>query len=391
MEEMTDERSVPSQTVSADYGDSYFTDGHLGPPYTYQEPHWQRFFGGIAQELVALLAPVTFYDAGCAKGFLVRAMADLGVEARGGDLSADAIAGAPPGLAERLEVKDLTEPLDRRYDLITCIEVLEHMAPPAAHAAIRHLCAATDVLLMSSTPSDFAEATHVNVRQPADWAVDFATQGFYRRTDLDASFVSPWAVIYQRSASTPAQLVGAYEGLLAPLHLEVVAKRAALLDAQRALDQAREPVNRAVAGAIQERDRALAERDLALAERDRLAARIESSGVADLDAERMNRLAMADELIGARAELALIRIQTENAVVEAGREAVRLREVLGSTRAELESVISHAVGLERMVADIRASATWRVGRTLMLPVRVVRLPLRLARRVARRVKRILTR
>ncbi len=400
---MTDQRSLASDpTVSTDYDDEYYGDdggGHLGGvPYTYEEPHWQSFFGSIADQLVALFDPSTSYDAGCAKGFLVRSMVERGVDARGGDISAHAIEGAPAGLAERLEVKDLTEPFADRYDLVSCIEVLEHMSAGDARAAIKNLCAATDLILMSSTPEDFAEPTHINVRPPADWAQDFAAQSFYRRTDIDASFVAPWAVVYQRSRPTAVQVVGAYEALLAPLSREVVAKRRALLEAQRDLTEARSPVNQAIRKARDERDEAAAERDLVaadreliVADRDRLVAHIETLGEADLQAERMNRLAMADEIIGLRAELAQVKVLAENQVVDAGREAVRLRDVLAATTGELESARTERAGAEAGLAELRASTTWRIGRTIMLPVRIVRLPIRVARAVARRAKRRLRR
>lgn len=343
-----------------------------------------RTTGRVAEQLVALLGPRTFYDAGCGTGLLVRAMADLGVDARGGDFSADAIEGAPVGLAERLEVRDLTQAFGERYDLITCISVLEQMPAPAAREAVVNLCAATDVIVMSSAPAEFADPASLNVRPPSHWAQDFAGRGFFRRTDIDASFVAPWAVVYQRGAPTAVQVVGSYESLLAPLSLEVVAKRQALLDARQDLSAAMAPVNAAV-------EEARAERDLVVAERDSLLARVDQLGLVDLDLERMNRLAMADELIGTRAELALVKVQAESAVVEAGREVVRLREVLVATKTDLESATSHAVLLEREVRDVRASLTWRIGWKFMMPVRIVRRPVGLARRVARKVGRILTR
>ncbi len=397
---MTDQRTLASDaTVSSDYDGQYYGEygaGHLGAvPYTYDEPQWKAFFGGIADQMVALFEPSTFYDAGCAKGFLVRAMAELDVDARGGDISAHAIEGAPPGLAERLEVKDLTEPFDDRFDLISCIEVLEHMSAADARTAIRNLCDATDLILMSSTPDDFAEPTHVNVRPPAEWAQDFAARGFFRRTDIDASFVAPWAVVYQRAKFSAVQVVGAYEVLLAPLSREVVAKRRALLESQRDLSEARSPVNAAVSAARDELNRVRAELtgqlDLVVADRDRLAVHVENLGLADLQTERMNRLAMADELVGLRAELAQVRVHAENAVVEAGREAVRLREVLAATQSEFESARAGLAAADSTLSEFRTSAAWRIGRTVTLPMRIIRLPVRLARGVARRARRYLRR
>ena len=39
-------------TTSSDYSAVYF-HSYNGPPYTYEEPHWQRFFGAIAASVIA--------------------------------------------------------------------------------------------------------------------------------------------------------------------------------------------------------------------------------------------------------------------------------------------------------------------------------------------------
>ena len=152
------------------------------------------------------------------EGLLVRALANAGVDARGGDISEFAISGAPPELAARLEVRDLTQPLSQRYDLITCIEVLEHMSADQARTAVANLCKASDLIVLSTTPDDFAEATHINIRQAAGWAQHFAGNGFFRWTDIDASFVSPWAIAFGRADPTSVEVVVRYEasGSFAP-------------------------------------------------------------------------------------------------------------------------------------------------------------------------------
>ena len=57
------------------YGQDYYCS-HLGPPYDRSEPHWLRFFGMIADEIVSRLHPRRVLDVGCAKGFLVEALRD---------------------------------------------------------------------------------------------------------------------------------------------------------------------------------------------------------------------------------------------------------------------------------------------------------------------------
>jgi len=288
----------------------------------------------------------------------VRALRERGVEATGGDISEFAVAAAPEELREHLEVRDLAQPLERRYDLITCVEVLEHMSPVDAQAAVAHLCAATDTVVLSSTPEDFREPTHINVRPAAAWAQDFATHGFFRRSDVDASFLSPWAVVFTRQQPTVVETVTRYESLLAPLLREVMDKRQALLEVQRELDRAREGATddeRAalladVARLTDERDQAVAAQARLITARDRLQdelSELRGSGSTD---DQLIRLALVDELMGVKAELAQARLQADNAVMDALEETDRLAEQLD---------------------DVRKSVTWRVGRTALLPVRAV--------------------
>ncbi len=72
------------------------------------------------------------------------------------------------------------DPLPERYDLIVCHEMLEHLPPGDAGAAVARLCGATDDVLFSSTPDGYGEDTHLNV-QPVDyWASLFAQHGSAR-------------------------------------------------------------------------------------------------------------------------------------------------------------------------------------------------------------------
>lgn len=378
----------PTTTGSADYAALYYHD-YSGPPYTYEEPHWKTFFGGIADQIVELFAPKSTYDAGCAKGFLVRALLERGVDAYGGDISEEAIEGAPAGLRERLEVIDLSQPLqsDRRYDLVTCIEVLEHMAPDHARRAVANLCAMSDVVLLSTTPDDFREPTHVNIRQAGDWAQAFATHGFYRRTDIDGTFLSPWAVVFAKQQTTMPALVHRYETILESTGREVYEKRQALLDLRRQLDEAsapamleRDELQQQYNEAVHQRNTVAAERDELRAERDDIARELDRLNGAEATQARW---ALVDELLGARAELAQLKVQVDTAVRNAGAEAVRLRAVVGSTEAELQRV--HAeLAVQRARAEAaeadaqaaRSSATWRAGRLATAPLRLARRALR---------------
>jgi glycosyltransferase involved in cell wall biosynthesis len=194
----------------ARYYDADYFQTRCGQPY-HRTPEWLRFFAGIAQSIVTEIGPKTVLDAGCAWGFLVEGLRDVGVEAYGVDLSDFAISRVRSDLSPFCWVGSLTEPLPRRYDLIVCIEVLEHMTAADGEKSIANLCATTDDILLSSTPFDYQEATHFNVQPIEYWAERFAVHGFVRDVDFDASFITPWAIRFRRTIDPWHRVIRDYE------------------------------------------------------------------------------------------------------------------------------------------------------------------------------------
>jgi 2-polyprenyl-6-hydroxyphenyl methylase / 3-demethylubiquinone-9 3-methyltransferase len=96
-------------------------------------------------------------DVGCGAGLLTEPLARLGARVKGLDASPDLIAaarehGEAQGLAIDYCAGELAQ-LAGQFDLITCMEVIEHVADPApfVHALARRL--APDGLLVLSTPN----------------------------------------------------------------------------------------------------------------------------------------------------------------------------------------------------------------------------------------------
>ena len=85
-------------------------------------------------------------DVGCATGFLVEALRELGLDAYGCDVSAYAVEHAAPGALGYVQAGDLDRGLpyaDGEFDLVTGLEILEHLAPdqvPGALAELRRVC-----------------------------------------------------------------------------------------------------------------------------------------------------------------------------------------------------------------------------------------------------------
>ncbi len=195
---------------------------------------WLSFFDGIAGRIVSDIAPATLMDAGCAKGFLVEQLCRRGVQAWGVDISEHAINQAHEDVKARCKVGSITEPFERHYDLITCIEVVEHMPQDEAVRAIANLCNHSDDILFSSSPNDFTEATHINVQPAEYWAEAFARQGFLRDLTFDASFITPWAMRFQKYNEPAHRIVRSYERVLSLLSEENRQLRQALLQQRSA-------------------------------------------------------------------------------------------------------------------------------------------------------------
>lgn len=222
-------------TRSEDYSGTYFNDAHLGgyDDYRWDNETWRSFFVSLADRVVGITNPRTVLDVGCARGLFVQALVARGVDATGIDVSEHAVESAHPDVRDRLRVASAAEPIEGHYDLVSCIEVLEHLSPVEAQAAIDAMTAVTARVLFSSSPADHDEATHVNTRPTAQWVAWFAERGFFRRTDVDLSFLSPWAVLLERDELTVHTLTQRYEQQLAALGTELAEKRRALLESHR--------------------------------------------------------------------------------------------------------------------------------------------------------------
>lgn len=227
---------------------SYYFAHACGRPYQ-RDAEWLAFFDGIAERISVELRPRTVLDAGCAMGFLVEGLRKRGIEAYGLDISDYAIHQVDAHIRDYCRVGSLADPLPRDYDLIVCMEVLEHMPPDEGRRAIQNLCAHTGDILFSSTPFDYREATHFNVQPPEYWAELFARQEFIRDVDFDASFITTWAVRFRRTNETVARIVRDYERRYSTLWKENCDLRSLVAEMRGQLAEA-ERMTRNVPGSV---------------------------------------------------------------------------------------------------------------------------------------------
>jgi len=214
--------------MTTDHQDQYnaaYYAHNCGEPYEHNEA-WMGVFNLIADHIVNELHPRSVLDSGCAMGFLVESLRQRGVEAWGIDVSEYAIQNVLPDFRPYCKVGLITEPFPHpRYDLITCIEVIEHLTAQEAVCAIENICKHTDDILLSSTPFDFREPTHVNVQPPEYWAALFNRFGFFHDIDFDASFISPWAMRFVKAQPLIENLLLSYERKIWHLSQETTRRR----------------------------------------------------------------------------------------------------------------------------------------------------------------------
>jgi 2-polyprenyl-3-methyl-5-hydroxy-6-metoxy-1,4-benzoquinol methylase len=190
--------------------DEYYYQNGCGSSYKRNET-WLEFFRSIADRIIEDIHPKTVLDAGCALGFLVEGFRNRNIEAWGIDISEFAIQNVDPSIKSYCSVGSISQPFPQRYDMIVTIEVLEHLPKANAENAVANLCAHTDDIIFSSTPFDYKEATHYNVQPPEYWAELFARHGFFHDVDYDATFISSWAVRFQRKSTSLHRVVFDYE------------------------------------------------------------------------------------------------------------------------------------------------------------------------------------
>lgn len=335
-------------TTSDDYTDCYYTQAHLGgyDNYSWDNEQWRAFNRGLADRLVAIANPKTTLDVGCAKGLLVQALAEQGVDARGIDLSEHAIGSAHPDVRPRLEVRSAAKPLGGTYDLISCIEVIEHMEPRDAQAAIDAMCAATDRILFSSSPGDFDEPTHINTHPTPDWVAAFAERGFYRRTDVNLDFLTPWAVLFERTALQPRDIVHRYESHIVPMAAELRDKRTALLAMHRSVSALHDEV-----AALRGPD------GLSY---DEATAQHISNLESQLEHARHDVLTTRDHIIGLEAEA----LRLQHLVDRLNGRLAGQQDKVQKLRTRLRNQQRRTQRAERKLQAVKESRAWRLGKRL---------------------------
>jgi SAM-dependent methyltransferase len=214
---------LKSDEISDAFDECYYAVG-CGRPYK-RDQEWLSFFDGIASRIVRDIAPESVLDVGCAMGFLVEALRDRGVDARGMDISEYAIGKVREDIKDYCWVGSIAKPLEDTYDLIVTIETFEHLSSHDADIAVQNIVNSSNDILFSSSASDYNEPTHKNVQPPDYWAELFARHEYFHDIDYDLTYITDWAMRFRKSQDPVSRMVAAYERKLWKLSQQSKAER----------------------------------------------------------------------------------------------------------------------------------------------------------------------
>ena len=137
----------------------------------------------------------SYIDVGCAIGDIVAEFQRRNVDACGIEGSEHCV---PYLEATMVHIMDVRLPISmgRTYDLVTCLEVVEHIEPEYEEQLIQNLVNLTGVwLLISAAPPGQRGHYHVNCQPHSYWEQKFKEKGLIKHdvgTQLIKDRLEPW-------------------------------------------------------------------------------------------------------------------------------------------------------------------------------------------------------
>ena len=178
-----------------------------------------RSAAGLISHMYPLVSPTSVLDVGCGRGGWLRAWRDAGcgmVQGIDGDyVDRQRLHIAP----EDFRIVDLAEGFDlgRKFDLVQCLEVAEHVPKERAETLIDSIVRHGDLVLFSAAQPGQGGTQHVNEQPLEYWRDIFGARG-YRAHDCirpllrDDVRIEPWyrynTILYANSAGLERLPVG---------------------------------------------------------------------------------------------------------------------------------------------------------------------------------------
>jgi SAM-dependent methyltransferase len=180
---------LSDEDVEALYRDIVLTPDFYGPGYDLDllaAP--RRGFSDLAAGIVSELRPTRSLDVGCGIGALVSELRRRGVDAHGCDFSTTFIDRARRRARPHLTQQDVTALRfpDNHFDLVTCMEVLEHLPVRVIDLALAEMKRVSRGAVLVTTPS-FGDDSNGGQGLPVadEWRDDAAAGRRFQRIVLD--------------------------------------------------------------------------------------------------------------------------------------------------------------------------------------------------------------
>jgi len=199
------------------YDTAYFADDWREDDNRYELETRRKIEARNPHLIKEVFAPQRVLDIGCGPGFLMYFMSELGLDAHGVDFAAASKSLAPPEIADRIVIGDVTDDHfpDQSFDLVVCREVMEHLSVLQVRRAVGQICRCSSRFAYVTTrfhPSpgnllnlttDFeTDPTHITLMTKELLRTLFVLEGFVRRADLEQQM--DWAdkrrvLVYERA------------------------------------------------------------------------------------------------------------------------------------------------------------------------------------------------
>lgn len=178
----------------------------MSEPYRYDSAFYQYINRGavhsaeiVLPRLTRLLPITSVVDVGCGQGAWLSVWQRQGVADITG-IDGDYVdRGTLLIPAERFLPRDLTVPIEigRRFDVVQCLEVAEHLPASAARGLVSSLASLGDVVLFSAATPGQGGENHINEQDYEYWRALFAERGYIACDPLRAELagnveVEPW-------------------------------------------------------------------------------------------------------------------------------------------------------------------------------------------------------
>lgn len=145
------------------------------------------YFEPMVHSFNKLAKSLRTLDIGCAKGFLVSLFHSFGAESYGVDISDYAISRSPEEVKKNISILNIEKEKlpfpDNYFDLLTTIEVLEHLNPSSTDHLLKEIKRVLKpngyiCVILPTKNEEKGDATHINLQSRFSWIGLFREHNF---------------------------------------------------------------------------------------------------------------------------------------------------------------------------------------------------------------------